>query len=178
MKSSKSVRYGYVPRIADDALAKALMSIGAAVIVGPKACGKTETARQRAASEVLLDVDVEAQRAASVDPRLILPGATPRLIDEWQREPLLWDAVRREVDVRRSPGQFILTGSATPRDEVARHSGAGRLGVLHMRPMTLFEQRISPGIISIRKLLDGQAPATGTSALDLAAYAERIVVGG
>ena len=178
MKTSRSARYVYVPRIADDALAKALKSIGAAVIVGPKACGKTETARQRAAGEVLLDVDVEAQRAASIDPRLILPGATPRLIDEWQREPLLWDAVRCEVDVRRSPGQFILTGSATPRDEVSRHSGAGRLAVLQMRPMTLFEQRISPGIISIRKLLDGQAPSTGTSALDLAAYSERIVVGG
>src|SRR5579872_6577102 len=102
----------YVRRVADDLVASALEAVGAVVIEGPKACGKTETARQHAASETLLDVDSEAQRAAAIDPRLILPGDTPRLIDEWQRQPQVWDAVRREVDARRAPGQFILTGSA------------------------------------------------------------------
>lgn len=168
----------YVRRVADDMVASALQAVGAVVIEGPKACGKTETARQHAASEVLLDVDPEAQRAVAVDPRLILPGAVPRLIDEWQREPLVWDAVRREVDARRTSGQFILTGSATPADNVIRHSGAGRVVTVAMRPMTLFEQGFSPGTISLLEVLDGHQPPTGRSTLDLAAYAERIVVGG
>lgn len=159
-------------------MASNLAALGAVVIEGPKACGKTETARQHAQSEVLLDVDPEAQRAAAIDPRLILPGAVPRLIDEWQREPRIWDAVRREVDERRSPGQFILTGSATPQDNAARHSGAGRMTVLTLRPMTLFEQGFSPGTVSLADLLDGRDPAVGRSTQDLAAYAERIVIGG
>lgn len=129
----------YVNRIADGLVGASLEAIGAVVIEGPKACGKTETARQHAASEVLLDLDAEAQRAAAIDPRLVLPGAVPRLVDEWQREPRIWDAVRREVDARHSPGQFILTGSATPQDGTIRHSGAGRMAIVAMRPMTLFE---------------------------------------
>ncbi|MGB9112939.1 MAG: DUF4143 domain-containing protein [Acidimicrobiales bacterium] len=168
----------YVSRLADALLETALAALGAVVIEGPKACGKTETARQRAQSEVLLDVDPEAQRAAALDPRLILPGATPRLIDEWQREPQIWDAVRRAVDDRRSPGQFILTGSATPKDTVARHSGAGRMAILAMRPMTLFEQGFSPGAVSLDGLFAGDELPTATSSLDLSAYSERIVVGG
>ena len=168
----------YVKRVADDLVASALEAVGAVVLEGPKACGKTETARQHAASETLLDVDPEAQRAAAVDPRLILRGATPRLIDEWQREPQVWDAVRREVDARRASGQFILTGSATPTESTVRHSGAGRMVVVTMRPMTLFEQGHSQGTVSLQDLLDGREPAAGTAATDLAAYAERIVVGG
>lgn len=168
----------YVKRIADDLVASALEAVGAVVIEGPKACGKTETARQHVASETLLDIDPEAQRAAAIDPRLILPGATPRLIDEWQRQPQVWDAVRREVDARRAPGQYILTGSATPTDSTVRHSGAGRMVVVTMRPMTLFEQKHSAGTISIRDLLDGREPSAGSSTLNLAAYAERIVTGG
>ncbi len=168
----------YLPRVADASVVAALQALGAVVIEGPKACGKTETARQHARSEVLLDLDPEAQHAAAVDPRLLLTGAAPRLIDEWQREPRVWDAVRREVDARRSPGQFILTGSATPRDQAVRHSGAGRMTVMALRPMTLFEQGYSPGAVSLAALLDGQAPPAATSALDVIAYAERIVVGG
>jgi predicted AAA+ superfamily ATPase len=152
--------------------------IGAVVIEGPKACGKTETARQYTASEVLLDLDAEAQRAAAIDPRLVLPGAVPRLVDEWQREPRIWDAVRREVDARHSPGQFILTGSATPLDGTIRHSGAGRMAIVTMRPMTLFEQGFSSGTVSLGELFDGREPPGGTSALNLVAYVERIVVGG
>ena len=148
------------------------------MIEGPKACGKTETARQHAASEVLLDIDPEAQRAAAIDARLVLAGAAPRLIDEWQREPRIWDAVRREVDTRRLPGQFILTGSATPRDTTRRHSGAGRMTTVAMRPMTLFEQGFSPGSVSLADLLEGRSPRGGASPLDLSDYAERIVVGG
>ena len=148
------------------------------VIEGPKACGKTETARRRAASEVLLDVDQQAIEAAAVDPRLILDGAAPRLIDEWQRQPRTWDAVRREVDRRGAPGQFILTGSATPSDEASRHSGAGRMAIVEMRPMTLYEQEVSTGQISLGDLLDRRDPPSGRAALELADYVERIVIGG
>jgi len=168
----------YVERVADGLVVSGLQAVGAVVIEGPKACGKTETARRHAGSEVLLDIDPEAQRAADIDPRLILPGAAPRLIDEWQRAPRIWDAVRREVDTRGVPGQFLLTGSATPKDDTTRHSGAGRMLMVTMRPMTLFEQGFSPGTVSLSDLLDGRDPPGGRSTLDLAAYAERIVVGG
>ena len=168
----------YVARIADTQLADRLTALGAVVIEGPKACGKTATARQLAASEVLLDVDADAARAASIDPGLILTGPVPRLLDEWQREPRLWDAVRRAVDDRSRPGQFILTGSATPSDEVPRHSGAGRISVMRMRPMTLFEQGYSHGELSLSALLSGQAQAPARCDLDLPGYIDRIVVGG
>ena len=168
----------YVARIADTQLTDRLTALGAIVIEGPKACGKTATARQLAASEVLLDVDVDAARAASIDPGLILAGPVPRLLDEWQREPRLWDAVRRAVDDRSRPGQFILTGSATPSDEVPRHSGAGRISVMRMRPMTLFEQGYSHGELSLSALLSGQAQAPARCDLDLPGYIDRIVVGG
>ena len=103
-----------------------MSSAGAVVIEGPKACGKTSTARQTAASEVLLDVDENARRAISVDPMLVLDGAVPRLIDEWQTEPAIWNHIRRAIDHRGTPGQFILTGSAVPADDITRHTGAGR----------------------------------------------------
>lgn len=168
----------YVPRIADGQLTDRLEALGAVVIEGPKACGKTATARQRAASEVLLDVDIDAARAVAIDPRLILDGPVPRLLDEWQRQPRVWDAVRRAVDDRSTPGQFILTGSATPNDDVPRHSGAGRMSVMRMRPMTLFEQGHSSGEVSLGALMSGDGPEAARCGLDLLAYCERIVVGG
>ncbi|MHB8341605.1 MAG: ATP-binding protein [Mycobacteriales bacterium] len=168
----------YVARIADGQLAERLRALGAVVIEGPKACGKTATARQHAASEVLLDIDVDAAQAAAIDPRLILDGPVPRLVDEWQREPRVWDAVRRTVDDRGAPGQFILTGSATPADATARHSGAGRISVLRMRPMTLFEQGFSSGGASLANLLDGRGAQATQATLDLRDYTERIVIGG
>jgi uncharacterized protein len=168
----------YVSRIADGLLADRLRRPGAVVIEGPKACGKTATARQRAKSEVLLDVDQDAARAAAVDPRLVLDGPVPRLLDEWQRVPRVWDAVRRAVDDRSAPGQFILTGSATPNDDVRRHSGAGRISVMRMRPMTLFEQGFSTGEISLAALMRGESPASARSELALPAYADRVVTGG
>jgi uncharacterized protein len=168
----------YRPRIVDRLLNDALAALGAVVLEGPKACGKTETARRVAASEVLLDLDAQALEAASVDPRLVLDGTVPRLIDEWQRQPRIWDAVRREVDRRGVPGQFILTGSATPSDDTARHSGAGGMAIIAMRPMTLYEQGISRGQVSLGDLLDSREPPFGRAALRLSDYAERIVIGG
>lgn len=162
----------------DDVLQARLASIGGVLIEGPKACGKTETARQMAASEVLLDLDEAARAAAEVDPALVLEGARPRLIDEWQLVPKLWNCVRRTIDERRLPGQFILTGSAAPADDETRHVGAGRIARVRMRPMSLFESGHSSGDISLRALLnsaDVRAADTGITVPDLV---DRVCVGG
>ena len=116
----------YRTRIVEDELALSLRATGAVLVEGAKACGKTATAMQVAASEARLDVDINARRMVEVDPRTVLAGETPRLIDEWQLAPTIWNHVRREVDQRGSPGQFILTGSAVPADDISRHTGAGR----------------------------------------------------
>ena len=151
---------------------------GAVVIEGVKACGKTATARQVAASEVLLDSDENARRALAVDPALVLEGAVPRLLDEWQIEPAIWNHVRRAVDDRGASGQFILTGSAVPADDIVRHTGAGRLTRLRLRPMSLFETGHSSGVVSLQQLLGGNSPANLESELPLSRLAEHIAVGG
>jgi len=148
------------------------------VIEGPKACGKTATARQVAMSEVLLDVDQNARRAIAVDPALVLDGPTPRLLDEWQIEPSIWNHVRRTIDERSRPGQFILTGSAVPADDVTRHTGAGRITRLRMRPMSLFETGRSSGCVSLTDLLEGNVGSSADPGLTVADLAEEIAVGG
>lgn len=140
--------------------------------------GKTETARQVARSSVLLDIDLAAQQAIAVDPSLILPGPTPRLIDEWQIEPDLWNHVRREVDARRAPGQFILTGSSVPNDDVRRHTGAGRFSFLRMRPMTLFETGYASGTVSFAALMQGRLERSSDPGLTVPDLAERVTIGG
>lgn len=152
--------------------------MGAVLIEGVKGCGKTATARQVAASEVLLDSDPNAATAAEIDPRLVLDGDTPRLLDEWQRTPRLWDAVRRAVDDRGVPGQFILTGSATPRDDIPRHSGAGRFGLVRMRTMTLTEKQTAVPSVSVAGLLRGEEPTPARSQLEFRDYLHHIAVGG
>jgi hypothetical protein len=156
-------------------------------VEGPKASGKIETARQVAASEVLLDIDAQARIATGVDPTLVLAGPTPRLIDEWQLEPEIWNHIRREVDRRGQPGQFILTGSAMPADDITRHTGAGRITRLRMRPMSLYETGHSHGGVSLGGLLDSGAWDTANLAaavrsdgpkLTVADLAERVAVGG
>jgi len=136
------------------------------------------TARQRAASEVLLDVDDGARAAAALDPGLILAGSTPRLIDEWQVEPKIWNHVRRVIDERKESGQFILAGSAAPADDATRHSGAGRMSRLRMRPMSLFESGLSDGSISLRDLLEGGRAESKDRGVELADLTEAIVRGG
>lgn len=161
----------YRPRVVDQELQDALESAGAVLVEGPKACGKTETARQAARSEVLLDVDEQARTAVSVSPGLVLDGTEPRLIDEWQREPDIWNLVRRAVDDRGGPGHFILTGSSVPPDDETRHVGAGRFIRLRMRPMTIAESGRSTEAVSLRALLEGEgvhAPEPGLSISDLA----------
>ncbi len=146
----------YLERVADGELKRRLAAMGAVVVEGPKACGKTETARQLSASEVLLDIDDDARAAIGFDPGLVLEGPTPRLIDEWQAVPEIWNHVRRAIDKRQATGQFILTGSAVPADDAVRHTGAGRLTRLRMRPMSLFELGSSTGEVSLRALLAGE----------------------
>jgi predicted AAA+ superfamily ATPase len=166
----------YRPRIVDAELTDRLGAQGAVLIEGPKACGKTETARQVAASEVLLDVDPNAREAALVDPSLVLAGAMPRLIDEWQLEPAVWNHVRRWVDDKR--GRFILTGSAVPADDVTRHTGAARISRLRMRPMSLFEAGRSTGEISLAALMDGTPTHAADPATTLDDLIEEVCRGG
>ena len=168
----------YQSRIADTELEQRLSSAGGVVIEGPKACGKTATARRRAASEVLLDVDEEARRTIAIDAALVLDGATPRLIDEWQVEPDVWNHIRRAVDDRARPAQFILTGSAVPADDIIRHTGAGRLARLCMRPMSLFEAGHSSGVLSLADLLDGAPPRSPRAELSVGRIAELVSAGG
>ena len=128
---------------------------GAVLIEGPRACGKTVTAHRVAASEVLLDVDRGAQDMIAVNPDLVLEGETPRLLDEWQTAPVIWNHVRRAVDTRPGKGHFILTGSAVPPDDITRHTGAGRIVRVRLRPMSLFELGHSTGSVSLKSVLEG-----------------------
>ena len=157
MASSKGLAYR--PRVADAELRACLAAAGAVVIEGPKACGKTRLAQQLAASTVLLDVDTGARQALAVDPALVLAGPRPRLLDEWQVEPALWNQVRRAVDAADGPGQFLLTGSAVPADDAERHTGAGRFSFLRLRPMSLIESGAGQGGVSLAALLAGEPPS-------------------
>ena len=150
----------YRHRIADDLLKRKLLGKGAVLIQGPKWCGKTTTAKQVAKS--LLDLGDTAELSNALEtvqilPKKLLEGENPRLIDEWQTLPELWDMVRSEVDRRGEMGQFILTGSSVPVDEEKRrHSGTGRFGWILMRPMSLWESGDSTGKISLSDLFSGQ----------------------
>lgn len=169
----------YLPRIVDGLLADRLRSAGAVLIEGPKACGKTRTAERAAASATYLDRDEGALRALQVDPGLVLTGDPPQLVDEWQLDgSCVWNHIRAEVDRRGAPGQFILTGSAVPNDDVRRHSGAGRFARLMMRPMSLFESGESSGAMSLRSLLAGKHQAVPADARNIHEIAELIVRGG
>ena len=132
---------GYLARVVDRVIDDSLGYSGGVLLEGVRACGKTMTGRQHASSEVALDSGLPQLRAAlEIDPSLILTGEVPRLIDEWQIEPSLWNLVRREIDVRQRPGQFVLTGSSVPAEDAARHSGAHRVRRLQTPSMTLFER--------------------------------------
>lgn len=148
----------YKNRVVDRLLERKLQGKGAVLIEGAKWCGKTTTARQQAASVLDLgnsEVNSNSRQIAAISPSILLQGKTPRLIDEWQTIPALWDLVRSEVDNRGEMSQFILTGSSVPVDPRATlHSGTGRFARIMMRPMTLFESGESDGKVSIRALFD------------------------
>lgn len=168
----------YRPRIADRLLASRLHSMPTVVIEGPRACGKTATARQQALSEVLFDTDSAARRLAGLSPDLVLDGREPRLLDEWQTVPDIWNHIRRASDDGRRPGRFILTGSAVPADDVTRHSGAGRISRVAMRPMTLFESGHSTGDVLLGDLLKSGSVAAAVNALHLVELIELTCRGG
>ncbi|MGI5868759.1 MAG: ATP-binding protein [Kiritimatiellia bacterium] len=168
----------YVKRYADEELRRRLGHAGAVLITGPKACGKTETALQAAASDIRMDADDQVAALMQFDPRLVLEGETPRLIDEWQEYPRLWNFVRRAVDDRKAEGQFILTGSANPDEKTKRHSGAGRFSVMRMRPMSLYERGWSSGEIRLESLFKATAIQTAPVESCLDTIAERIIYGG
>jgi len=149
----------YLPRIVDEILKERLESMGAVLIAGPKWCGKTTTAEQQAKSILKLQDPDKTKgylATAEVKPSLLLNGENPRLIDEWQMAPVLWDAVRNAVDERNEEGLFILTGSTTIDDSSIMHSGTGRISRMVMYPMSLYESKESNGKISLKDLFDNK----------------------
>ncbi len=172
----------YRKRIVDEMLAEKLEGKGAVLIEGPKWCGKTTTAEQIAASILYMDDPQLMEQnvaMASMNPKRLLSGETPRLIDEWQIAPKLWDAIRFEVDHREELGQFILTGSAVPADtKEITHSGTGRFSWLSMRPMSLFESGDSNGEVSLQNLFSSPEQIEGHSDIDLDRLAFLICRGG
>jgi predicted AAA+ superfamily ATPase len=168
----------YLARFADKAIHERLRGSGAVLIQGAKGCGKTETAVQIAKSAVRLDVDNDIRMRMELDPKSVLAGPVPRLIDEWQEHPQIWNYIRREVDDRKKKGQFILTGSANPEESVRLHSGAGRFSIFKMRPMSLYERGWSSGEVSLAELIKGRAPKSGPVDFDLETLAERLTFGG
>jgi len=171
----------YLQRVCDKLLASELKASGAVLIEGAKWCGKTSTAQQAARSSLYMqDPDKTSSYLAAADtkPSLLLNGETPKLIDEWQMAPVLWDAVRFEVDKRNKPGQFILTGSAVPSDNLVAHSGTGRISRLLMRPMSLWESGDSNGSISLKELFDKNTDISATSNLSIEKIAFLICRGG
>ncbi|HHU25033.1 MAG TPA: ATP-binding protein [Bacteroidales bacterium] len=172
----------YKNRIADDLLTRKLESSGAVLIEGAKWCGKTTTAEQQAQSILYMD-DPENMahniELSKLSPRHLLEGDTPRLIDEWQLAPYLWDSIRYTIDRRNRFGQFILTGSAVPADlSSLHHSGTGRFSWLRMRPMTLFESNDSTGEVSLKNLFSTPDQIFGQNQLDLHRIAYLICRGG
>jgi len=169
---------GYRPRVAETDIEDALGRRGAVLIEGVRWCGKTWTALRLARSALRLDDD-DALTLAGIDPVEALRGDVPRLVDEWQNAPHLWNRIRRECDERARPGQFILTGSATPRDDVTRHTGTGRIARVTLRPMSLFESGGSDGAVSLRALFDGEThTAAAQDGIGLRDIASAVCVGG
>ena len=171
----------YKPRIIDAKVEEYLSAFGAVCIEGPKWCGKTWTSAQHSKSEIYIGDpanNFQNRQLAELSPELVLTGEAPRLIDEWQEVPPLWDAVRYKVDQTAEKGQFILTGSATPNHKGVLHSGAGRIAKLRMRPMSLYESGDSSGQVSLEKLCHGEVTTAMTGEVDLTKLIKLIICGG
>lgn len=171
----------YLPRIIDKKLEEYLDVFGAVCIEGPKWCGKTWTSSYHCNSKVLIgdpSGGFQNRKLAEMSPDLILEGERPRLIDEWQEVPPIWDAVRYKVDQTVEKGQFILTGSATPNHKGILHSGAGRIAKLRMYPMSLYEAGFSSGKVSLEELCNGNITSAMTGDVELKKLIEYIVRGG
>ena len=171
----------YKPRIIDNMIDEYLKSFGAVCIEGAKWCGKTWSSIYHSNSSIMVgnpEGNFQNKKLAETAPNIVLEGEKPRLIDEWQEVPRLWDAVRYEVDKTAEKGQFILTGSATPNHKGILHSGAGRIGKLRMRPMSLYESGDSTGNVSLQDLCNGKVKEKLTGEVDLRKIIEFIVRGG
>lgn len=174
-------RKDYRPRLIDNIIDSYLDAFGAVCVEGPKWCGKTWTSSYHCKSEIMLgnpDGNFQNRQLAQMSPSLVLEGETPRLIDEWQEVPQLWDAVRYKVDQSGNKGQFILTGSATPNHKGILHSGAGRIAKLRMRPMSLFESGNSSGDISLKDICEGRIEPKISGEVDLRKLIDFIIRGG
>ncbi|MDD3953933.1 MAG: DUF4143 domain-containing protein [Lentisphaeria bacterium] len=168
----------YHKRFTDTELVRRLGNAGAVLISGPKACGKTESALQIARSHVRLDSSQQARLAMQVAPEMVLRGEAPRLLDEWQEFPELWDLVRREVDDQKRNGLYILAGSANPDEKTRRHSGAGRFSMLRMHTMSLYESGWSSGEVSLAQLFQNTPVCSAPVSASLEELAEKILIGG
>ena len=171
----------YRPRIIDKQIQEYLTVFGAICIEGPKWCGKTWSSSYHSNSEIMIgspEGNFQNRRLAEMSPAIVLDVAVPRLIDEWQEVPQLWDAVRHRVDQRPEKGQFILTGSATPVRKGILHSGAGRIARLRMRPMSLYESGESSGVVSLEELCEGRLTPAMTGEVDLRNLITYIIRGG
>jgi predicted AAA+ superfamily ATPase len=171
-------QYPYKERLTDKELLRKLDSAGALLIRGIKACGKTESAKQYSKSILALDQDEQVPLLMATSPQRLLLGDTPRLIDEWQEHPKIWNYVRHEVDNRKESAQFILTGSANPEESIKMHSGAGRFTILDMRTMSWQELAFSTGRISLKSLFEGAKIDIYDEPTDLEFIIERIISGG
>lgn len=174
-------RSEYRPRIIDSRVDQYLSAFGAVCIEGPKWCGKTWTSAFHSKSGIYIGDpggNFQNRHLAEISPELVLEGETPRLIDEWQEVPPLWDAVRYKVDQTHLKGQFILTGSATPNHKGILHSGAGRIARLRMRPMSLYESGDSSGKVSLNDLCHGELTPVMTGEVGLKKLIGLIVRGG
>lgn len=171
----------YKPRLIDSLISEYLDTFGALCIEGPKWCGKTWTSTHHCRSRIMLgdpNGNFQNRQLAQMTPSLVLEGETPRLIDEWQEVPPLWDAVRFKVDQTSDKGQFILTGSATPQHKGILHSGAGRIAKLRMRPMSLYESGASGGQVSLEDICHGTIIPVLSGEVDLRRIIDYIIRGG
>ncbi|WP_419837603.1 ATP-binding protein [Candidatus Poriferisodalis sp.] len=170
--------HGYLERIADREIAEALLSTPIVVIEGPKACGKTWTGRHHARSEASFEQDEQARAQARLLPRLFLEGTEPRLIDEWQIVPEIWNTIRHLADEERRNGRFVLTGTARPGADGIRHSGAGRILRIRLRPMSLTESGASTKQVSLGALVNGEPCAADRPAITVPELTDELCRGG
>ncbi|NOU47710.1 MAG: ATP-binding protein [Bacteroidales bacterium] len=169
----------YINRISDSELQRKLESAGALLIRGIKACGKTESAKQFAGSILELDQNEQVPLLMETAPQRLLVGETPRLIDEWQEYPKIWNYIRHEIDYRNETAQFILTGSANPDENIKMHSGAGRFTILDMHTMSWQELGFSTGKVSLKNLFEtGGEIQIYDNPTELESIVERIIIGG
>lgn len=174
----KGSNMNYKTRITDAEIKRKLKISGGLLIHGPKACGKTESAKQFAKSILQVDQSPQVPLLMETAPQRLLNGANPRLIDEWQEEPKLWNYIRHEIDERKRSGQFILTGSANPEETIKMHSGAGRFTFVDMRTMSWQELGHSTGKISLKDIFKGKPISVDDRPTELEFMVEKIVMGG